>query len=230
MNVATTLASSSKNTTVGASQKATFTTELAKTYDRRAEAFEALIVGTPPERRSSPSPCEGWLARDLVSHVVDFSANVLRDKDFENPPRYADFDGPLAAFRATQEFVVRVVDDPGTPPKTASFLHWSLSFDLPQHGWDLAVATGQNPTMDGDEVQLLWGSLTGDPANWDWQRANGWYGLPVAVPDDASLQDHVLAFLAVTHSGHRRSDLSLRGPSRPVAACSFSSLHGRVDK
>lgn len=172
-----------------------FTSELARTYARRADAFEALIVGTPPERWADASPCDGWSALDVVSHVVEFSAQVLGDKGFEDPPRFADFDDPLSGFRATRAFVVRVLDDPATPPKVASFLHWSLSFDLPQHGWDLAMATGQDPTMDADDVQLLWDSLNGDPANWEWQRRNGWYGPVVAIPDDAGLQDRVLGLL-----------------------------------
>ena len=193
VNVAAILESS--RTSTSQSREAALTSELARTYDRRAEALEALIVGVPPERWSSPSPCQGWLARDVVSHVIDFSAQVLGEKGFENPPGSADFDDPLAAFRATRDVVVRVLDDPATPPKVASFLHWSLSFDLPQHGWDLAVATGQDQTMDADELELLWGSLNGDPANWEWQRANGWYGGPVAVPEDAPLQDRVLGLL-----------------------------------
>ena len=57
------------------------------------------------------------------------------------------------------------------------------------------MATGQDPAMDPDEVELLWSSLNGDPANWDWQRASGWYGPPVPVPDDAPLQDRVLGLL-----------------------------------
>lgn len=195
VNVAAVLDPNSVETTTLASGEAALTSELAKTYDRRAEAFEALVVGTPPERWSSPSPCDGWIARDIVRHVVEFSAQVLTEKGVEHPPRYADFAGPPGAFRATRDFVVRVLDDPATPPKVASFLHWSLSFDLPQHGWDLAMATGQDPTMDADEVELLWGSLNGDPASWDWQRANGWYGPPVVVPEDAPLQDRVLGLL-----------------------------------
>jgi uncharacterized protein (TIGR03086 family) len=195
VNVAAILEASSSRTSTGRSRGPALTSELAKTYDRRAEAFEALIAGTPPARWSCPSPCQGWLARDVVSHVVDFSAQVLAEKGLENPPRYADFDDPLAAFRATRQFVVRALDDPATPPKVASFLHWSLSFDLPQHGWDLAVATGQDPAMDADEVDLLWGSLNGDPTNWEWQRANGWYGPPVAIPEDAPPQDRVLGLL-----------------------------------
>lgn len=169
--------------------------ELAEVYRRRAEAFAALIDGTPPERWSSPSPCEGWLARDVVAHVVDFSAHVLGEKAGVAGPRSSDFDDPGAAFGAARDVVLGVFGDDSTPRRVAGHLHWSLSFDLPQHGWDLAVATGQDPTMDPGEVELLWGSLTGDPGNWEWQRANGWYGAPVPVPDDAPLQDRVLGLL-----------------------------------
>ena len=52
-------------------------------------------------------------------------------------------------------------------------------------------------TLRPEELELLWGS--GDPEAFErafgWQRANGWYGLPVAVPEDAPLQDHVLGVL-----------------------------------
>jgi hypothetical protein len=132
----------------------------------------------------------------VVAHVVDFSAQVLRDKaGVTDPPRFAAYDDPRAAFRATRAVVEGLLDDPGTPPKATTYLVWSLSFDLPQHGWDLAVATGQDATMDPDEVELLWGSLTGDPQQWDWQRANGWYGAPVPVAGDAPRQDRVLGLL-----------------------------------
>ena len=170
-------------------------TERGDTYRRRADAFGALIDGTPAERWTSPSPCDGWLACDVVAHVVDYSAHVLRDKGYADPPAFADYQHPGDAFRATRAVVEGILDDPTTPPKVAGHLHWSLSFDLPQHGWDLAMATGQDPTMDPDEVELLRGSLDGDPANWEWQRANGWYGPPVPVPDDAPIQDRVLGQL-----------------------------------
>ena len=171
-------------------------TEIGDTYRRRADAFAALIEGTPPERWWSPSPCKGWLARDVVAHVVDYSAHVLGEKvGTPEAPVFAGFPDPAAAFRATRQVLERVLDDPATPPKTASHLHWSLSFDLPQHGWDLAVATGQDRTMDPDEVELLWGSLNGAKDQWDWQRANGWYATPVPIPEDAPLQDRVLGLL-----------------------------------
>ena len=127
--------------------------------------------------------------------MVSYSAQVLADRGFEQPSTFAEVGDPLAAFKATRGLIVRVLDDPATPQKVAGYVHWSISFDLPQHGWDLAMATGQDATMDPEEVELLWGSLTGDPGNWEWQRAKGWYAAPVAVPADGPLQDRVLGLL-----------------------------------
>jgi uncharacterized protein (TIGR03086 family) len=171
-------------------------TQMSDLYSRRAGAFEALVIATPSARWTNPSPCEGWTAAAVVAHVVDFSAHVLRERvGVDDAPAFADFDEPTAAFHATRAAVERALEDPATPAKAASYVHWSLSFDLPQHGWDLAKATGQNAMMDPEEVDLLWGALNGDPANWDWQRAKGWYGPPRPVPEDAPLQDRVLGLL-----------------------------------
>jgi uncharacterized protein (TIGR03086 family) len=171
-------------------------TETGDRYRRRADAFEALISHTEPARWTSPSPCEGWLARDVVAHVVDYSGHVLRERvGMSEVPAFAEFDDPGAAFDAVREVVERVLDDPETAPELADYLDLAVSFDLPQHGWDLAMATGQDPTMDAEEVELLWSSLSEVPKVWDWQRANGWYAAPVSVPEDASLQDRVLGLI-----------------------------------
>jgi uncharacterized protein (TIGR03086 family) len=171
--------------------------EVADRYRRRADAFQALIDGTAPERWSSPSPCEGWLARDVVAHVVDFSAHVLRERaGVRVVPTFAELDDdPAAAFRGIRAAVERVLDAPETAPEVANHLDGALSFDLPQHGWDLAKATGQDANMDPEEVELLWRLLRDRPRLWAWQRANGWYAAPVPVPEDAPLQDRVLGLL-----------------------------------
>jgi uncharacterized protein (TIGR03086 family) len=171
-------------------------TETGDRYRRRADAFETLITHTAPERWTSPSPCEGWLARDVVAHVVDYSGQVLRERaGMSEVSVFADFDDPAPAFAAIREVVEQVLDDPETPPDMANYLDLAVSFDLPQHGWDLAKATGQDPAMDPEEVELLWGSLLRAPQVWDWQRENGWYGTPVSVPSNAPLQDRVLGLI-----------------------------------
>ena len=179
-------------------------TTLGDRYRRRADAFAALIDGAAPDRWSSPSPCEGWLARDVVAHVVDYSGHVLREKVGTSDVRvFADFDDPTAAFRAIRRLVERALDDPGTSAGVANYLDLAVSFDLPQHGWDLAMATGQDATMDPQEVELLWSSLSQNPKVWDWQRDNGWYAAPISVAEDAPLQDRVLGLLG-RHPGWAR--------------------------
>lgn len=173
-------------------------TEVAAEYRRRAGRFEGLVAGTTAERWGSPSPCVGWTAADVVAHVVDFSAHVLHERaGVAGAPRYAEFETPLDAFRAARAAVEQVLDDPGTQDDVATYIKWSLSFDLPQHGWDLAMATGQDATIAPEELEIIWGP--GDPEAFErafgWQRAQGWYGAPVPVPEDAPLEDRVLGFL-----------------------------------
>ena len=173
-------------------------TEPAEQYRRRADAFESLIARTPPHRWRSPSPCTEWTAKDIVAHVVDYSAKVLHEHaGIDDAPRFANFAGPLDAFRATRAVVEGALDNPATPPNETDYIQWSISFDLPQHGWDLAMATSQDPTIAPEEVELLWGP--GDPKKFEeafgWQRKAGWYGPVVAVPENAPLQDRVLGLL-----------------------------------
>jgi len=108
-------------------------TETGDRYRRRADAFETLITHTAPERWTSPSPCEGWLARDVVAHVVDYSGQVLRERaGMSEVSVFAEFDDPAAAFAAIREVVEQVLDDPETPPDMANYLDLAVSFDLPQ--------------------------------------------------------------------------------------------------
>jgi uncharacterized protein (TIGR03086 family) len=172
-------------------------TEIANRYRRRADVFEALITRTAPERWVSPSPCDGWLARDIVVHIVEHSADTLRDEaGVQLAPPLAPLDDPAAAFRWIRSAVEQVLDDPVTPSEVAEYLDAALSFDLPQHWWDFAKATGQNATMDADEVEFLWATLSpATPEFWRWQVENGYYAPAVLVPEDAPLQDRVLGLI-----------------------------------
>ena len=179
--------------------------EIAERFRRRADAFEVLIAGTAPERWESPSPCEGWLARDIVAHILEFSTwempssvpSTLRDEAGMPPPPSGEVVGdPAAAFRAIREAVQRVLDDPTTPGDVVDYLDCALSFDLAQHWWDLAKATGQDARMDPEEVDLLWTTLSPLPPSWwKWQVDNGYYAPAVPVSEDAPLQDRVLALV-----------------------------------
>ena len=89
-----------------------------------------------------------------------------------------------------------VFDDPDTSTDVAVYLDAALSFDLPQHWWDLAKATEQNSTMPPEEVEVPWETLSAmTPEWWKWQVDNGHYAPAVQVPEDASLQDRLVALI-----------------------------------
>jgi len=127
---------------------------------------------------------------------VDFSAQMLREQAaVSQVTTLSDHADPAAAFSMIRRSVEAVLEDPETPPRVANYLDLSISLDLPQHGWDLAKATGQDATIDPEDIEFLWNALIGDRRAWDWQRGKGWYAAPVPVPEDAPLSDRVLGLL-----------------------------------
>ena len=179
-------------------------TQTAERFRRRADAFEALIAGVVPDRWASPSPCVGWTARDIVAHIPGFPtweipssvSERLRVEEAIDPPGDAVDDDPLGGFRHFRDAVQRVLEDPATPADVAGYIDQALSFDLAQHWWDLAKATGQDATMDPDEIEVLWTTLSSMPPSWwNWQVEHGYYAPAVPVPEDAPLQDRVLGLI-----------------------------------
>jgi uncharacterized protein (TIGR03086 family) len=177
--------------------------EIADRYRRRADAFEATIVGTSSDRWASPSPCERWVARDVVAHVVEMHGIVLRAGAAEPTGKATAAFDPLAAFREARADAERALDDPDTAPALAQEIDEVVSLDLPQHGWDLATATGQEATMDPRDLDELWAVLSPQgPEWWAFMREPGSfgpgievYGPEVAISADAPLQDRLLGLL-----------------------------------
>jgi uncharacterized protein (TIGR03086 family) len=174
-------------------------------YERRSRAFAAKIAATPTDRWTSPSPCEHWLARDVVAHIVEMHEIVLgraTDRNGSTSLAPSDFD-PLTAFDGVRTRAAAVLADPTTPTELARAIDDELGIDLPQHGWDLAKATGQDPTIDAVDVAELWAAVSlFTPSQWSFMRTPGSfgpgivvYGPEVAVPASAPLQDRLLGLL-----------------------------------
>ena len=148
-------------------------TTIADRYRRRADAFERKVAAVPPDGWSGPSPCAAWSARDVVDHIIAMHGSMLRPlgRGLSQAPSVAD--DPLAAFRAARADVEVVLDDPDlagrdcetpTGPMTAEqHIDRVVSDDLVLHGWDLAKATGQDDTMDPEDVERLWSSMAAIP-------------------------------------------------------------------
>jgi uncharacterized protein (TIGR03086 family) len=64
------------------------------------------------------------------------------------------------------------------------------------HGWDLARATGQDETIDPDEVVQAFAAVRAiEAAFGERMRSAGSFGPALEAPSDASEQDRLLAFV-----------------------------------
>ncbi|CAN5703232.1 TIGR03086 family metal-binding protein [soil metagenome] len=177
-------------------------TEISERYDRNAATFAAKVGAVPDDQWASPSPCEGWTARDVVRHVIDahgiFLGLVGRELG-DIPP--VD-DDPAAAFDAARRQMQDDLDDPdrggeefdGFFGRTtfAAAIDRFLSGDLVVHGWDLARATGLDERLDAAEVQR---ALEEMPKFGDALRSPQTFGPALEPPPGADDQAKLLAFL-----------------------------------
>jgi uncharacterized protein (TIGR03086 family) len=176
----------------------------ADEHRRVAGIFTERVLGTPPAAWDQPAPPEGWTARDVVRHLVEwFPAFLSAGAGISLPQGPSVDDDPVAAWRVHSDGVQAVLDDPTTPGQVLSNVHVGevpldqaidrfYTADVFMHTWDLARATGQDETLDPDKcAELLEGMLPLDGV----LRASGQYGPRVEVPDDADAQTRLLAFI-----------------------------------
>lgn len=178
-------------------------TDVADRYRKLAVAMESRIAAVPDDRWSNPAPCEEWVARDVVQHLVDTPAIFFGMVDLPAPAGGPSVDDdPLGAFTHVRDTVQAALDDPAVadlpydgffgPSTFAKGVDQFLSADLVIHAWDLARATGQDERLDPDEVHRLHeGMLPMDDA----LRAPGAFGPKVEPPADADEQTRLLCFL-----------------------------------
>jgi uncharacterized protein (TIGR03086 family) len=167
-----------------------------------SDHFEELIRGAPAGAWSKPTPCSEWTAAELVGHVVDVHAMMLRPLDRSLSPAPAATDDPLGAFRAARSDVAAVLADPQLASTgydgllghavVEETIDNFLGFDLVIHGWDLARATGQDSELPANEVERIAARCAELGEN---LRLPGVCGPPVDVPAGTSAQDRLLALL-----------------------------------
>jgi len=179
----------------------------ASEHRRIAGAFTATVEGVAPGAWERPAPVEGWVARDVVRHLVEwFPAFLSGAAGITLPAGPSVDDDPVGAWRTHSEGVQALLDDPVTAHREYDFapigtmtladaLAMIYTPDVFMHRWDLARATGQDETLDPELcAAMLEGMLPLD----DMLRQSGQYGPRVEVPDDADPQTKLLAFIGRT--------------------------------
>jgi uncharacterized protein (TIGR03086 family) len=168
-----------------------------------AGAFTATAEGVRPERWSAPSPCEGWVARDVVAHLVEWVPPFLRaGAGVAIVPTPSVAEDPVAAWRSLADAIQALLDDVEVTgrrfehPRAGSHaldaaISTFVCADVLVHTWDLATATGQDVVLDPEAVDAYLDQFAAvDEAV---LVASGQFGPRVPVADGADAQTRLLA-------------------------------------
>jgi len=181
--------------------------EILEQLERAFGSTGRIVAGIRPTQLSEPTPCKEWDVGAVLAHATGvisrFRSTALR----ESPPsemgddRVAD--DFVGAYRAAAESTLAAWSRPqaleGTcrlpigmevPARAAAGIN---TVDALVHGWDLARATGQDPTLDPAlataALEFCRLAITDDI------RARGAFAAIVPVSDEATPTDRLVAFL-----------------------------------
>ena len=177
-------------------------TEPAERHRAIAGHFADLTRGTVDW--DAPAPVEGWAARDVVRHLVEwFPAFLAGGTGIRLDPVPSPDEDPEGSWAGHAAQVQALLDDPATPERTFSNPHTGehpldraidqfYTSDVFMHSWDLARASGQEPGLDPEAAAAM---LEGMQPIDEMLRASGQYGPKVEVSDDLPAQDRLMAFV-----------------------------------
>jgi uncharacterized protein (TIGR03086 family) len=180
--------------------------DLVTLHQRTVRAWLDYVDGVRPEQWSGRTPCAEWDVRELVNHVVGEDLWTVPLLDGSTIEEVGDrFDGDVLGDdpgqvahdtgRAATSSAAQAVPSGGTvrlsygEDSVANYVS-QLAADHLVHGWDLAVATGQDRTLDAELVVAV--------AAWfaDWEAAYRGGGVvgPRAGTSDDPQEDLLLGF------------------------------------
>lgn len=167
-----------------------------------AERFTTTVEAVPAGAWNNASPCEGWTAADVLAHVVDSEAGLLKKtgRDMSSGPAVrADQSGAWAHARDAAQ---AALDDPkcagveyegfGARTTVGATFGSFMSVDLVVHRWDIAHAAGIDNSIPVEDMAFVraFTEHMGDVA-----QTSGAFGPRLSVPEDADEQTRFLALL-----------------------------------
>lgn len=177
--------------------------DVADRYRKVAAGFTERVKEVPEDAWDNPAPCEGWVARDVVGHMVEWMPSLLESgSGIALPVGPSVDDDPAAAWIVMSDGIQAVLNDPNLSAQQFSHeqagqhrvddaINMFFVGDVLVHTWDLARAAGLDETLDADEVVAMFEGM--EPLD-EMLRASGQYGERVIVPDDADVQTKLIAF------------------------------------
>lgn len=168
------------------------------------EHAEKVLTGVDPTRLDDPTPCTEWDLRTLLTHVVGVVTDMGHGARMEplGAGRATVIETDVAAqFRSVADRTLAawgkradddIVDIGAGPMPVVAAMSVNL-LDTTTHTWDIARSTGQDAQIPTDLATTVLAVSRGFVT--DEIRALAGFAAPVAVPDDASPTDQLVAFL-----------------------------------
>ena len=185
--------------------------DLLDLLDRATAWTHAKVVGAQGQLDAA-TPCADWDVRAVINHLLAgqhmFAAGAaggtVAPPSGEPPDLIGD--APASQYEEARVATIKAFSDPGVMDGTVK----GVAGDVPAfmivgiavcdqliHGWDLAVATGQDTAMPPDLAAAAWmliGGRISDEARGSGQN----FDAAVAVPDDAGDQAKLLGYCGRT--------------------------------
>jgi uncharacterized protein (TIGR03086 family) len=182
--------------------------DIAALHRRALDHTRGVVARVRPDQLDQPTPDQEWDVRALLNHVVSgnlWAAELAAGKTIDDVGDRLDGDvlgdDPVGAYDRSARAARAAFEAPGAldapcavsyGPVPGSVYAGHRFIDVFIHGWDLAQATGQDPSLDPELVAACREILEPQLA---MLQGSGMFGTPVEVPAIADPQTRLLASL-----------------------------------
>ena len=182
--------------------------DIVALHQHALDATETTVAGIGALDWDAPTPCTEWNVRELLNHVVAgnwWAARLAAGATIAEVGSELDGDqlghDPLGSYEHSARAAAGAFATPGAldapcavsyGPVPGSVYAGHRFLDVLIHGWDLAMATGQEPSLD---PKLVEGALQILAPQLDMLRASGMFGDDLAIPADADPETRLLLTL-----------------------------------
>lgn len=183
-------------------------TDIVELHRNALDHTAGYVANVKESQLADPTPCEGWDVRELLNHVVSgnlWAAELASGHSIEEVGDRLDGDvlgsDLAAAYAASATAAGDAFAAPGAldapcavsyGPVPGSVYAGHRFIDILIHGWDLAVATGQDGHLPTELVDACWEVITPQA---DMLTASGAFGSKIEADPGADPQTRLLALL-----------------------------------
>jgi len=182
--------------------------DLPELHAHALESTRRYVAGVGADQWHLDTPCEGWDVRVLVNHIVTgnyWAAALSRGRTIEEVGDRLDGDvlgdDPLAEYEASAGDADASFRAPGAMDAPCAVSYGPVPgrvycghrlLDVLIHGWDVAIATGQDARLDLELVEACWAIVDEQR---DMFTGSGMFGTEQDAGADADRQIALLAVL-----------------------------------